>query len=416
MQHLLFLVHRFPYPPNKGDKVRSYHLLRHLAKHYRVHLGAFIDSAEDWRYVDEVRQYCGEFHFEPLSPRRATLKSALGLLSGEALTLPYYRNGNMQRWVDRVLRRHPIERVLVYSSPMAQYVSRHAQLTRVADFVDIDSDKWLQYAASKRWPLSWVYRREATRLFAYEQAIAGQFDATTFVSGIEAQHFREMAPPCAAKVGHANNGVDSAYFDPQRGYDNPYPADVLPVVFTGAMDYWPNVDAVSWFAHEVLPLLRSQLPRAAFYIVGTRPTDAVKQLANLPGVTVTGSVPDVRPYLAHGALAVAPLRIARGVQNKVLEAMSMGKAVIASPQAAEGIEAEAGRDLLVAHAPTDYVMLAQRVLAGELPLLGQAARSAVTTHYDWDANLAQFEQLLIRPPQGGQQAAMSAVSALRRAG
>ncbi|MBB5018882.1 sugar transferase (PEP-CTERM/EpsH1 system associated) [Chitinivorax tropicus] len=398
MQDLLYLVHRIPYPPNKGDKVRSFNMLRFLAQRYRVHLGAFVDDPEDWRYVDDLKQFCGEVHLEPLSRRRATLKSATGLLSGEALTLPFYRHNHMQQWVDRVLRRHPIQRVLVFSSPMAQYVAKHTHLTRIADFVDIDSDKWRQYAQSKQWPLSWVYRREADRLFTFEQQVTQQFDGTVFVSSIEAQHFRDMAPACKAKVGYVNNGVDAEYFNGDRAYDNPYGADEIPLVFTGAMDYWPNIDAVQWFASEILPGLRQRIPALVFYIVGARPTEAVLALAQQVGIKVTGSVPDIRPYIAHARLAVAPLRIARGVQNKVLEAMAMAKLVIASPQAAEGIEATRGEDLLVADQAPDYQHLIERALAGEFATVPQAARQCVERHYDWFTNLAHFAELLDRSP------------------
>ncbi|WP_137938924.1 TIGR03087 family PEP-CTERM/XrtA system glycosyltransferase [Chitinivorax sp. B] len=397
MQDLLYLVHRIPFPPNKGDKVRSFNMLRFLAQRYRVHLGAFVDDPADWRYVDELKQYCGEVHLEPLYRKRATLKSAVGLLTGEALTLPFYRNDNMQQWVDRVVRRQPIQRVLVFSSPMAQYVAKHTQLTRIADFVDIDSDKWRQYAESKRWPLSWVYRREADRLLAFEENITQRFDGTVFVSSIEAQHFREMAPACKAKVGYVNNGVDTEFFDPGFTCDNPYGVDEMPVVFTGAMDYWPNIDAVQWFAHDILPALRRRFPTLVFYIVGARPTEAVTALGQLPGVKVTGSVPDIRPYIAYATLAVAPLRIARGVQNKVLEAMAMAKLIIASPQAAEGIEATRGRDFLVAEQVTDYQRLIESALAGQFVDMPAAARRCVQTNYDWFTNLARFAELLDVP-------------------
>src|SRR6185437_3003522 len=349
MQELLYLVHRIPYPPDKGDKIRSYHLLKHLSEHYRIHLGAFIDEEKDWKYLDKVKNLCsGETCFANLNPKAARLRSLSGLFSGQPLTLPYYWDGGLQTWVDSVLETRPIRNILVFSSAMAQYVNHTGPIRRIIDFVDIDSDKWLQYSATKTWPMSWIYRRESRLLLSYERKVAKDFDSAPFVSEIEANLFKQLAPEAATKVTYFNNGVDADYFSPQNIYPNPYPAGIEALVFIGAMDYWANVDAVEWFARSIFPAIRAQLPEIEFHIVGARPVAEVMALTVLPGVTVTGSVPDVRPYLAHASLAVAPLRIARGIQNKVLEAMAMEKIVIASPQAVEGINAARGQELLVA--------------------------------------------------------------------
>jgi polysaccharide biosynthesis protein PslH len=184
-------------------------------------------------------------------------------------------------------------------------------------------------------------------------------------------------------------------FSPDRDYPDPYKPDTRGIVFTGAMDYWPNIDAVTWFAERIFPAIRDKSPAARFTIVGSRPTEAVLALARQPGVVVTGSVPDVRPYLAHAACAVAPLRIARGVQNKVLEAMAMARPVVASPQAAEGIRAEAGRDYLLAEGETDFAAAVLACLASGGPT--DAARARILENYDWDRNLAAVDRLL-EPP------------------
>ncbi|MDQ2694247.1 MAG: TIGR03087 family PEP-CTERM/XrtA system glycosyltransferase, partial [Pseudomonadota bacterium] len=338
MDELLFLTHRLPYPPNKGDKIRSWHWLRHLSGRYRVHLGTFIDDPADWRYADAVRRCCGETCLVPLHPRRARLRSLTGLLRGEALTLAYYRSAALQGWIDGLLERTAVDRVLVFSSAMAQFVQgpRYRRLRRIVDFVDVDSAKWSQYALTRPWPMSAVYRREAGALLRFERMTAAAAAASVFVSAEEAALFRQLAPEAAATLAIAN-GVDTDYFDPQRDYPDPYPAAAPVLAFTGAMDYWPNVDAVCWFAGAVLPLVRQALPQAQFYVVGARPAAAVRRLAARPGVTVTGAVADVRPYLAHAGAAVAPLRIARGVQNKVLEAMAMARPVLATRAAMDGI-------------------------------------------------------------------------------
>jgi sugar transferase (PEP-CTERM/EpsH1 system associated) len=400
MEDLLYLVHRFPYPPNKGDKIRSYHLLKHLSQSYRIHLGAFVDDEKDLEYLGTVKALCEETCFVNLRPTIARLRSAYGLISGQPLTVPYYADNRLQKWVNSVLERHPIRNILIFSSAMAQYVTHANRARRVIDFVDIDSDKWKQYAATARWPMNWIYARESTLLLDYESQIAQDFQCATFVSEAEADLFRQLAPEAASKVFHFNNGVDSDYFSPANNYSSPYPSGINPLVFTGAMDYWANANAVEWFARGVLPLIQASVPEVEFYIVGARPTSAVRLLDSLPGVTVTGSVPDVRPYLAYAALAVAPLRIARGVQNKVLEAMAMEKVVVASSQAAKGISAIPGEELLVADDESEFANRVIALLRAESQLkraIGEAARARVLATYNWEKNLERITVLLSQP-------------------
>ncbi|HET6757189.1 MAG TPA: TIGR03087 family PEP-CTERM/XrtA system glycosyltransferase [Burkholderiales bacterium] len=394
MQHLLFLAHRIPYPPNKGDKLRSFHLLRYLGERYQVHLGSFVDDEEDWRYVEEVRKLCVSTHFAKLHPLRAKLRSLTGLFSGHALSIPYYRDSGLQEWVDGELAMRPIKHILVFSSVMAQYVRGRAGVRRIADLVDIDSDKWAQYAQSKSWPWSALYRREGRRLLSHEREIASAFDATTFVSQSEAQMFRALAPECAHKIGHFNNGVDCNYFSPQHYYPDPYANAERVIVFTGAMDYWPNVDAVSWFARNIFPAVRRKTSMTRFYIAGANPTRAVVKLCAIPGVVVTGKVSDIRPYLAHAKVAVAPMRIARGVQNKILEAMAMEKPVVASVEAAGAVQAAAGEELLVAKDRNEWIALVAAALAGEVDALGSKARTRIVADYNWEKSLSRIDGLL----------------------
>ena len=395
MEDLLFLAHRIPYPPNKGDKIRSYHLLKYLASHYRVHLGTFIDDVDDWRYVDAVKALCADTCFVKLNPLRARALSLLGLFSGKPLTLTYYRSRDLQRWVRKTVAAHSIQRVVAFSSAMAQFADEYTQVRRVMDFVDVDSDKWAQYAASKPWPMNWVYRRESEALLRYERSVAERWDASVLVSNDEADLFRRLVPHTAARVSGISNGVDSEYFSPQHDYANPYPAGGAVLVFTGAMDYWANIDAVVWFACEVFPQVRTQIKDARFYIVGSRPSVEVQALGRRDGVSVTGAVPDVRPYIHYAAAAVAPLRIARGIQNKVLEALSMARPVIATPAAAEGLISRPEQALWVADAAQDYAQRCIALLRGEIaPQVGAAGRRCVIEHYSWTGNLARFSELL----------------------
>lgn len=404
MEELLYLVHRIPFPPNKGDKIRSYHLLQHLSQHYHVHLGTFIDDENDWKYIEKVRSFCKETCFIKLSPKTARIRSLSGLLSNQPLSLPYYRDKHLQAWVNDVLETRPLKNILIFSSAMAQYVSHVRHINRVMDFVDIDSDKWMQYATTKKWPMSWVYGRESRLLLNYERQVVRDFDSATFVSQAEADLFRQLVPEAGAKVTYFNNGVDAEYFSPQNIYANPYPAGTSTLIFIGAMDYWANIDAVEWFSRSIFPAIRAKLPELEFYIVGARPTAAVMTLSALPGVTVTGSVPDVRPYLAHATLAVAPLRIARGIQNKVLEAMAMEKIVIASPQAMEGIKAHPDHEVVVANDESDFIRRIIALLHG-IPqsAIGRAARTRVLDDYSWNKSLERIDALLsqlqtVNPP------------------
>lgn len=394
MKELLYLVHRIPYPPNKGDKIRSYHLLKHLSQRYTVHVGAFVDDPDDWEYAQSLTDMvAGSVKLLPLKPRLARLHSLTGLLRGEPLTLPYYRNTEMRDWVGQLLAERPVRQTVAFSSAMAQYLEPYPQLRRIVDFVDIDSDKWRQYAERKAWPMNWVYRREARTLLDYERHIAGSFDATTFVSSAEAELFRQQAPECANRIGYYNNGVNLEYFSSERNYAPPYPTDQRVLVFTGAMDYWANVDAVTWFTREIFPAVRARFADVCFYIVGSRPTAEVQALAG-DGVFVTGSVPDVRPYLAHAAISVAPLRIARGIQNKVLEAMSMAKTVIVSPQALEGIAADTRHELILAENVADFISHIAQQLTQPDAHLGLAARRRVEQSYSWNNSLQPVDSLL----------------------
>ena len=398
MQALLYLVHRIPYPPNKGDKIRSYNLLKSLSKHYTIYLGAFVDDPNDWQYQDELKQYCAEIMLRPLPALRAKLRSLSGFLSGKALSLPYYKDRQMQTWVDETLSRYKINNIMVFSSTMAQFVDTEncQDCTRVVDFVDIDSDKWLQYSRKKSFPMNWVYAREAKRLAKYEQYISNVFQKTLFVSKDERQHFAHLNPTSAIRLGYYNNGVDTDYFNPLLDYDNPYPAEIIPIVFTGAMDYWANVDAVCWFVSESLPHIREIFPQVQFYIVGSNPTDEVRCLSQHEAVEVTGTVKEIRPYIQYARIVVAPIRIARGVQNKVLEGMAMARPVVSTSKALEGIELNDSYQPLIANDAKDFVSQCLEVLYDhKYNALQPLARECILSNYNWELNLESVIQIFV---------------------
>ena len=395
MANILYLVHRLPYPPNKGDKVRSYNLLKHLARHHRVFLGTFIDDPNDEPHIATLRALCADVHVARLDPRFARILSLSSLLAGEALTLGYYRSSALRDWVNETCQRRHIETAVIFSSAMAQYLEGQPRIPTIIDFVDVDSAKWTQYAPRHRWPLSWLYRREGILLLDYERRMAGRASRSFFATDNEVALFTQKAPECRVRVQAMGNGVDADYFSADDTRSSPFPSDELPVVFTGAMDYLPNVDAATWFASDVLPGLLQRWPAARFYIVGRNPAAAVLALAS-DRIVVTGTVDDVRPYLQHAATVVAPLRIARGIQNKILEAMAMSRPVIASADCAAAVDAVAGQELLTATSPEEYIAAISQVL--EAPetgtAMGKAARQRVVERYTWEAHMKAIDPYL----------------------
>jgi sugar transferase (PEP-CTERM/EpsH1 system associated) len=391
---VLYLTHRIPYPPDKGDKIATWHILRHLAARHQVYLGSFVDDPEDWQYEAKMRGLCADVLLRPIHPTRRRLRSLSAFLTGESISAVYYRDRPMRDWVERTIREQGIRHAVLYSSPVVQYVAGEdgRGLRRVAHFSDVDSEKWRQYGAARRGPVGWVYRREADKLLAFEARMAGEVEATAFVTEADAELFRKLAPQVADRVGVIENGVDTAYFDPAQPFDDPYPDGGPVIVFTGVMDYWANVDAVQWFATEVLPRVQASLPGARFAIVGSRAGADVQALASRPGVIVTGRVPDVRPYLRHAALSVAPMRIARGTQNKVLEAFSMAKPVLMTSGAAEGLRPAEWLAAQVVDDPARFAELAVEVL--RRPAERPSARDYVLANYSWDAHLQRLDRML----------------------
>jgi len=392
---LLYLVHRLPYPPNKGDKVRSWHLLKHLAARHRVHLATFVDDADDWQHVPRLESVCASVKAAPLRPGRARVASLRGLLGGEALSLPYYRSRALSDWVAALARRERIDGVVVFSSTMAQYAP--PGVPTLVDFVDLDSAKWSDYARAHAWPLSWLYAREGRLLLDFERRVAARARCSFFVTEQEVALFRARAGAAqGANVRALGNGVDAEFFAPDAARASPFPAGQQAVVFTGAMDYWPNVDAVQWFVAEMLPALRERFPALHFHIVGRSPTPAVQALSS-PHVSVSGTVPDVRPYLEHAAVVVAPLRLARGIQNKVLEAMAMARPVVAARSCAAVLTgARDGVDLLTADGTAEWVDAVARLLDAPAAAtrVGAAGRDFVLAHHAWDAQLAGIDSYL----------------------
>lgn len=395
---LLFLSHRLPFPPNKGDKIRSYNFVKRLAEDFDVYIGTFIDDPEDRENIDGLKDLCKGYHVAELNPRLGKILSLRGLLTGEPLTLPYFRSGSLAAWVQKILREEKPELAFIFSSSMAQYVVDDPNRPQriVTDFVDVDSDKWRQYALQESGLFKWLYNREGERLLAFEQKAASVSDASLLVSDKEADLFRSLMNGASVAVHGVENGIDADFFSPDHDYDDVFACRPPVVTMTGAMDYKPNVDAAVWFADEIMPLIRKTVPELEFCIVGSSPTATVQALGKRDGIQVTGRVADVRPYIAKAAAIVAPIRIARGIQNKVLEGMAMARPVVATPQAYEGIEAEIGSEIIVADTAQGFADAVIDVLQGKAPAdLGSKARDRVAGQYSWQTKYDKLRGLLV---------------------
>ena len=396
---ILFLAHRIPYPPDRGEKIRSWHVLKHLAGLARVHLACFADDETDADHLPALKRELGSALGEAYVEVRTTGKlaaAARAFPAGQPVSVALFDSLRLRAFVRDVLERQPVAAIYAFSGQMAQFVPQPCRARFLMDFVDMDSAKFADYAGEGHGAMRWVHRREAERLFAFERSTAARADASIFVSEAEAALFRAKAALPQADIRAIGNGIDLDFYDPAAGFEPLERGEGPLILFTGQMDYRPNVDAVSFYATQVLPRIRERRPEARFAIVGRQPVRAVTALAGQAGVTVTGAVPDVRSWLAAADAVVAPLAIGRGIQNKVLEAMAMARPVVASPTAFNGIEAEPGRDLLVAdgaEAQAHHVLdlLADPARAAGI---GKSARRRMETHYRWEARLAPLTRLL----------------------
>ena len=397
MKDILFLAHRIPYPPDRGDKIRSWNVLKHLGTLGRVHLACFADDQADAAHLQALRVAMrgslGEAHVEVRRTGKFSA-AAEALRSGKPISLTMFDSPRLRSFVEAMLARDDVGTVYAFSGQMAQFVPEPRRQRFIMDFVDMDSAKFGDYAGSG--PMRWVHRREASKLLDFERETAARADASLFVSNGEADLFRMRAGVAEADIRAVGNGIDLDFYDPAADFARLEGSYHPLIVFTGQMDYRPNVQAVTDFADQCLPALLAERPDLCFAIVGRAPTPAVMRLADRPGVIVTGSVPDVRTWLRAADLVVAPLRIARGIQNKVLEAMAMARPVVASAAAFQGIDARAGRDLIVADNAGEQVGAILSLLSNpkSAMAMGAAARRQMVSRYRWDAALKPIAELL----------------------
>jgi len=395
---ILFLTHRVAYPPNKGDKLRAFNIIKHLSGQHSIHLACVTENRDELKYANELTAYCKSVNIVYMGVIWRKIKSLFCLLSGRPLTLPYFYSYRLHKKIKESINTEKYGLIYIYSSSMAQYVLDINGIPKIMDFIDVDSEKWRQYSQYTGFPLNIVYKLESRRLRKYEEKIANLVDHCIVVSQEERALFKSFLRSTAdEKISVVSNGVDFQYFKPASlSYEKGR------LIFTGAMDYFANVDAILYFYKEIFPLIKKQVPLVKLYIVGSNPAGEIKKLAADKDVIVTGFVKDIRPYLEKSAVCVVPLRIGRGIRNKILEAMSMGVPVVAMSEAVFGIEAKDNEELFVEDNPGDFVERTIALLKDQdLRLrLSQNGRKFIENNYNWGSNLAKLDTIIERLVNG----------------
>ena len=322
---ILFVCHRLPFPPKRGGKIRPFNIIRHLTESgHSVTIGSLARSEEELLDGQGLKEYCDKVFVGRIGKAGAMAHMVGRLPTLIPSTMGYFYSRSLHQEIRRALRSDKYDLIFVHCSSAAQYVKSATGIPSILDFGDMDSQKWLDYSTFRSFPLSMGYWVEGTKLCREEKRLARQFDLCTCTTRAELETLQKFH--AASRTDWFPNGVDSKFFAPS---DAPYDSDQI--CFIGRMDYYPNQQAMLFFCNSVLPLIHARRPAAKLIIVGAEPSSDIIKLEQKQGVMVTGTVPDVRPYVHGSALSVAPLAIARGTQNKILESMAMGVPVVCSP-------------------------------------------------------------------------------------
>ncbi len=388
---ILLVCHRFPFPPSRGGTIRPFNIIKHLAASHELTVASLVRSGSEAEAGKGIAPFCSRFEMARVSKPVQALRMLARLPVPTPSSMGFFYSARLARRIREHLARDRFDLIFVHCSSVAQYVTHVDDVPRILDFGDMDAQKWFEYARYKPFPLSLGYRLEGIKLEREEKRLTRLFDLSTTTTRAECETLRGYGTGAAADW--FPNGVDSAYFSPSA---EPYDPDTLS--FVGRMDYYPNAECMVDFCRNTLPLVRASRPGVKLTIVGAAPSAAVRRLGEIPGVTVTGSVPDVRPYVGRSALMVAPLHIARGTQNKILEAMAMGVPVVTSAIAAGGVDAVDREHFLVAATPRECADAVLRVLAdrSERARLAAAGRARMLSHHAWESSMRRLDTLIER--------------------
>ncbi len=395
---ILYVTHRFPFPPNRGGKIRPFNMIKHLTgRGDEVTVCSIARSAGEAQAGEGLNEYCHRSFMAVVKRPVQALRMAARLPTSTPSSMGFFYSRSLDRDIQRLLATESFDLIFAHCSSVAPYVAHVTGTPKILDYGDMDSHKWLSYRAFKPWPLSWGYWLEGTKLMAAEKRLAPQFDLCTATTRAE----RETLDSYETGVlsDWFPNGVNAEYFAPD---ETAYDTDTI--CFVGRMDYYPNQECMYDFVANTFPLIRKRRPNAKLLIVGANPIPQVHALAETPGVEVTGSVPDVRPYLRRSALMVAPLNIARGTQNKILEALAMEVPVVCTTLAAGGVDAVDGEHMLAADGPADSANACLRFMddAEERRQFAEAGRARMLSHHSWSGSMQRFDGIIgrvARPPQ-----------------
>ena len=388
---ILYVCHRFPFPPKRGGKIRPFNMIRHLAASHEVTVASLVRSSQEASEGEGLAGFCKRYEMVRVRNPVQVLRMVARLPTATPSSFGFFHSPELTRRIRRALAAERFDLIFVHCSSVAPYVEDVRGIAKILDFGDMDSQKWLEYARCKPFPLSLGYGLEGHKLEHEERRLAARFDLCTATTRAEWETLQGYGTGVASDW--FPNGVDSEYFAPS---DEPY--DPETIAFVGRMDYYPNQECMFDFCAKTLPLLQARRPGTRLLIVGADPSPAVRRLGALRGVEVTGSVPDVRPYLRRSALMVAPLNIARGTQNKILEAMAMGVPVVTSRVAAGGVDAVDGEHFVVCSSPEDYASAILRVAGdpAERRRLAVAGRERMLSHHAWEKSMQRLDGIIER--------------------
>jgi sugar transferase (PEP-CTERM/EpsH1 system associated) len=392
---IFYICRRVPFPPDRGDKIAAFNAIRHLAARHEVHVFCLGDGVQDLANISGLQAYAKSVSAAPVDEFTIKLRALAALVTGQPLSVAALNESKLHDAIQKKFTELRPDLIIVYSCNMAQFAEHFPNVPRIMHFGDLDSLKWPQYAERSSIPLNWIYAIEARRLLGYERHIAQIFSHALVHTEIEKHDFERLIPGIPVAV--VGNGVDLDYF--RSAGEAKKPASM---VFTGVMDYRPNIDAVVWFCDEILPIVQANIPAANFTICGSRPAPAVRRLANRRGVRVTGWVADARPYLDRAEIFVAPLRMARGVQNKLLEALAMGLPCVASMAAWRGTVVADGQGILATDEPREFARHVIDLLGDSdgRAEMARRARAAAVANYRWEVQLACLDQVIAAAVSG----------------
>jgi sugar transferase (PEP-CTERM/EpsH1 system associated) len=413
---ILWLKSDLLLPLDKGGKLRTWHLMRHLAQRHEITYLAFKEPGQPAADVDGMREVAARVEtVTRAEPAKGTFRfyadAAMHLVDPLPYAVGKYRSREFRRRLNALLKTQAFDLVVCDFLFPAVNLPRRLPCPAVLFTHNVESEIWRRHAETKPGAIGKaLYGAQHKRMLRYERKTLARFDGVLAVSDADRQTFAALYPDAIRHPVHVvPTGVDTGFFAPA-------PSDPASrtLVFTGSMDWLPNEDAMQYFCRDILPLIRAEEPGVRLSIVGRAPTPAVKRLADEHDVTVTGRVDDVRPFMKEAAVYVVPLRIGGGTRLKIFEAMSMGKAVVSTTVGAEGLPVTDGRHVRLADEPASFAGAVVRLLrdADARARLETAARALVVEQYDWSAVAGSLESALLRfalrQAQGGHSVSLSA--------